>query len=384
MAKLNVLHWHLTDTASFPLVVPNQQHLSRNGAASSQEVYSPSDISDLVAYAALYGVEVIPEVDLPAHVGKGWPADMVVCYKNYEFMEWNVVGLEPPSGMLNVANEHVWGVLGDIYGYLRHAFPASKLHLGGDEVLLGNETKGCWNTSAAKPILNMLEQQGFDRNDPKTFHDLLANFTQRSLSLARENGFQKFMFWVGQQGGAGYNIGLYPGLVSVAPPADTTLMVWDNHSDSLAPHLTKLGYDVVLAHETVTYLDFGGQSYWNNDPDYHPWSHTTWQKIYEYMQSQHPTFGSSWNNVLGAQVNLWTEGVNHWEAEIRIWPFAGALAEALWSNPQTDAFEAVPRMMRFSTQLSTAKIPSKQLGPSVCYQGAPRACYDTKHSSLVV
>ncbi len=42
-AKLNVLHWHLVDAESFPLVVPEAPQLAL-GAYSNASVYSPSDV----------------------------------------------------------------------------------------------------------------------------------------------------------------------------------------------------------------------------------------------------------------------------------------------------------------------------------------------------
>jgi hexosaminidase len=35
-------------------------------------VYTPEIIRDVVEYARLRGVRVIPELDAPAHVGNGW------------------------------------------------------------------------------------------------------------------------------------------------------------------------------------------------------------------------------------------------------------------------------------------------------------------------
>lgn len=35
-------------------------------------VYTPENITDLVNYATVRGVKVIPELDAPAHCGNGW------------------------------------------------------------------------------------------------------------------------------------------------------------------------------------------------------------------------------------------------------------------------------------------------------------------------
>ena len=55
-AKLNVLHWHLVDTQSFPFVSPTYPDLGRMGSFSEQERYTEGDVTDLVEYARKRGV----------------------------------------------------------------------------------------------------------------------------------------------------------------------------------------------------------------------------------------------------------------------------------------------------------------------------------------
>ena len=69
-SKMNVFHWHITDTQSFPLHLPSLPEFSRYGAYSLDKVYTPEQVRDLVTYARDRGVRVIPELDAPAHVGK--------------------------------------------------------------------------------------------------------------------------------------------------------------------------------------------------------------------------------------------------------------------------------------------------------------------------
>ena len=49
---MNTFHWHVVDSQSFPLVVPGFTELSATGAYSASQVYSPSDVKQIVAYAA--------------------------------------------------------------------------------------------------------------------------------------------------------------------------------------------------------------------------------------------------------------------------------------------------------------------------------------------
>lgn len=44
MVKLNVFHWHMTDSQSFPLVLKSHPDLSKIGAYSPEKIYNIKDI----------------------------------------------------------------------------------------------------------------------------------------------------------------------------------------------------------------------------------------------------------------------------------------------------------------------------------------------------
>jgi len=46
-----MFHWHIVDSQSFPLVVPNFQDIAQKGAYSADSVYTPQDIAHIVSYA---------------------------------------------------------------------------------------------------------------------------------------------------------------------------------------------------------------------------------------------------------------------------------------------------------------------------------------------
>ena len=55
-AKLNVMHIHMTDDQSWPLIVPSIPELAQNGAFSAEHTYSLAQIDSLVEYARLRGI----------------------------------------------------------------------------------------------------------------------------------------------------------------------------------------------------------------------------------------------------------------------------------------------------------------------------------------
>lgn len=47
MTKLNVFHWHITDSQSFPLVLKSHPDLSNLGAYSPYKTYTADDITEV-------------------------------------------------------------------------------------------------------------------------------------------------------------------------------------------------------------------------------------------------------------------------------------------------------------------------------------------------
>ncbi|VDQ03436.1 unnamed protein product [Trichobilharzia regenti] len=66
MIKMNVFHWHITDDESFPFVSTTYPELSDKGAHHPRKcTYDEIEVSDLLEYARLRGVRIIPEFDTP-------------------------------------------------------------------------------------------------------------------------------------------------------------------------------------------------------------------------------------------------------------------------------------------------------------------------------
>lgn len=65
MNKLNVFHWHVTDSHSFPLVVPSEPEMAAKGAYGEGMVYTVADVKRVVEFGLERGVRVVPEIDMP-------------------------------------------------------------------------------------------------------------------------------------------------------------------------------------------------------------------------------------------------------------------------------------------------------------------------------
>lgn len=138
-SKMNIFHWHITDSQSFPLEVPTMPQFTMYGAYGSNFTYTPNDVSEIVWYARLRGIRVIMELDSPSHAGNGWNwgsdhglGDLAVCVNK---QPWRDYCIQPPCGQINPVNRYIFSVFREIYRYLQSLLPPDEtIHMGGDEV----------------------------------------------------------------------------------------------------------------------------------------------------------------------------------------------------------------------------------------------------------
>ena len=118
--RLNVMHWHIVDSQSFPCGSDRFPQLAQKGAYSPRAIYSPEDMRDLVAYARLRGVRIMPEWDIPGHGswGKGMPS----------IMGCDIV-LDPTQNA-------TYDFLNTFFSEMMTIFTDEYVFLGGDEVLI--------------------------------------------------------------------------------------------------------------------------------------------------------------------------------------------------------------------------------------------------------
>lgn len=65
--KLSVFHWHITDEDAFPLILDSHPEIAEYAAFSPEETYTSADARELVRYAMVRGIRVVPELDTPGH-----------------------------------------------------------------------------------------------------------------------------------------------------------------------------------------------------------------------------------------------------------------------------------------------------------------------------
>lgn len=65
---MNVLHWHIVDSISFPYQSATFPSMAAEGAYSQSHIYTHDDIKTVIQYAMERGIRVIPEFDVSSHL----------------------------------------------------------------------------------------------------------------------------------------------------------------------------------------------------------------------------------------------------------------------------------------------------------------------------
>jgi hexosaminidase len=181
LSKLNVLHWHLVDSQSWPIQLSTYPQMTKD-AYSAREQYSHADIQAVVGYARARAIRVIPEIDTPGHAASGWvqiDPSIVACANSWwSNDDWALhTALQPNPGQLDILNNKTYEVLQGVYTEITTLFPDNVYHIGGDEI-----QTGCYNFS--EPITEWL-----DANSSRTWNDVvsvrLPNGPEKSLPLTQ-------------------------------------------------------------------------------------------------------------------------------------------------------------------------------------------------------
>lgn len=389
LSKINVFHWHLVDTQSWPVKLASYPQMSQD-AYSSSEIYGVEEMQDIVSYSYERGVRVIPEIDMPAHSNSGWrkiKPDLVSCGESF----WNGfdnnwqlhTAMQPTPGHLDIMHPEVLEIVGKIYNELSGIFKDDFFHVGMDEIV-----PNCYNFSS-------YVTKWFKENNERTYHDLIQSWVDRTMPMYLEHRpNRKVMMWedvVTSATSSAYNIST----------ADVVIQSWINGKSGIKQILQD-GYDVIVSSSDFFYLDCGSGGFVTDDPRYDvqenptpdqdsfnyqgpggSWCapYKTWQRIYsydfpevKYTKTERP------GKILGGSVQLWSEQSDANVIDAKIWPRAASLAELLWSgNKQPDnpavkrLGEFAQRIVNFRERLVARGIRAEALMPRYCIT-RPHSC----------
>ncbi|KAF7594979.1 hypothetical protein BBP40_007787 [Aspergillus hancockii] len=381
LSKLNVLHWHIDDSQSWPVWIDRYPQMVKD-AYSPREIYSRNDIRHIVAYARARGIRVIPEIDMPSHSSAGWKQvdpEIVTCTDSWWSNDnWPLhTAVEPNPGQLDIIYNKTYDVVRDVYNDLSDIFPDHWFHVGGDEI-----QPNCFNFS--KHVTKW-----FAEDPSRTYHDLSQYWVDHAVPIFQEySKDRRLVMWEDVVLSAEHAHDV---------PKNIVMQSWNNGLQYIS-NLTARGYDVIVSSSDFMYLDCGHGGFVTNDPRYNvmanpdadtpsfnyegsggSWCapYKTWQRIYDYDFTTNLTEAQV-KHVIGATAPLWSEQVDDINVSSMFWPRAAALAELVWSgnrdaggNKRTTLM--TQRILNFREYLVANGVQAQALVPKYCLQH-PHAC----------
>ncbi|KAF1985840.1 glycoside hydrolase family 20 protein [Aulographum hederae CBS 113979] len=312
-SKFNRLHLHVIDSQSWPLEVPALPDLAAKGAYGSSMTYSPNDIEQLQNYAALQGVQMYLEIDLPGHVASiHWSQpELIAAYDKQP--DWNIYSNEPPSGSIKLNSSKTYDFLGTLWDDLlpRMTTYSAYFHTGGDEVNIQtynfDDTVNTNDTAILQPLMQKL----IDFN-----HDAV-----RARGLVPIVWEEMLLVW------------------NLTLGEDVIVQTWQTSTNVAATVAS--GHKALAGDYNFWYLDCG-QGQWldfypgASSTQYYPYNdycypRHNWRVMYAYDPLEGVPEDQQ-HLVLGGEVHIWAEQTDPANIDRMVWPRACAAAEVLWSG----------------------------------------------------
>ncbi|CAK5284459.1 unnamed protein product [Mycena citricolor] len=343
--KLNMFHWHIVDSQSFPLSLPDFPELAQKGAYSANEIYSPQDVQDIVQYAAERGIDVLMEIDTPGHttaIGESHP-EYIACNKA---SPWTTYANEPPAGQLRLATPAVVNFTASLIGAAAKVLPGQYFSTGGDELNTECYVKDPQTQADLKKSGHKLEQA-------------LDAFTQATHGALLHLG-KTPVVW--EEMVLDFNLKL---------SNETVVMVWISAAD--AASVVEKNFRIVHSASDYFYLDCGAGEWIGDTSTATSWCDPfkSWQWSYTFDPLANISSSKS-HLVLGGEQLLWTEQTDPSNLDPIVWPRAATSAEIFWTGPKLPSgkartgVEALPRLHDLRYRMVQRGVRAIPIQPQWC------------------
>ena len=312
--KLNYLHLHLTDDQGwrieikkYPLLTENgsvrgETQLTLSGRTDGREYgdglfYTQNELLELVAFAEKYGVEIIPEIDMPGH--------LLGAISQYPYLSCaeKEVTVRTRWGVEKViacaAKEESFQFLFDILDEVTALFPCKYFHIGGDEVPK-DEWKKC------PKCQNKMKELGL-----KNENEIQGWFENRIIDYLEAKG-KEVLIW-------DENLGVSP--VS----KKTVLQLWRNELNrAQSLEWVKNGGRMLISYGKHFYFDY-------------PYGKTPLKMTYGFKPKNIKLKENDMDYVLGQEAAVWTEWIRDTDKfEFMLYPRMQAFSENCWAENTGD------------------------------------------------
>lgn len=312
--KINTFRLHLTDDQGWRIEIKRYPNLTNRGAWRTEPggtfyggFYTQKQIKDLVEYARVRNVTIIPEIEMPGHAVAAIASYPELSCRRKPIEVTNAWGVH--KDVFCAGDDKTFDLLQGVLDEIFELFPAPFIHIGGDEV-----PKDRWSEC------------------PR------CQLRIRSEGLKDENGLQAYFIgrirrYVESKGKTliGWDEILEGGI-----DPNAVVEVW--RGDAESTKALNNGNRIIVA----------GQFYFDAQP-----KDRKLKDVYNSVLVPGLENSEMQRLILGAECPLWTEHVNELNAESMLYPRLQAFAENLWSGDRP-GFKDFRRRLSYHYRLMDA------------------------------
>lgn len=286
--KINEIHLHLNEhiwggSGSYRLESKIFPALS-----TPNEFYTFKQMRELIAYAKVLGIDIVPEIDTPGHSNA------------FTKMRPDLAHREIGDEYLDILNPESIELVKAVIDEVAPLFPSSYFHIGTDEYRLGY-------------IANKEERE-------KTGEAFRQYINELARYVKIKHG-KKVRIWSGYEN--------MPGTTQA--DKDITIDMWET---SDANEKSKSGYSFINSSHGRTYIVPGAPYYGVSNPYlYEKWTPRVFDK--EVLPDDAP-------GVLGGKLHVWSDmgptGYTHNEIARLVVPSLAAMSNGLWGTRQFETY----------------------------------------------
>lgn len=364
--KINSLRLHLTDDEAWRLEIKSHPELAEVGGFRGGDspiwprygkwnekwggYYTQEDMREIIAYAAVRNIEVIPEIDLPGHsLCMATMHPEILC--DYTRTNSASYGYDTRSAFC-ASREENYELLADILGEVCELFPAEHIHIGGDEVDM-SQWKRCPRCQALMRDNNMTNTA-----------ELQQYFMSRLTDILAQHG-KKPAVW---------NEAIDGGKLST----DTRVYGWEGIKEC---RTAAANYSTIVMPGQFFYFDMKQSA---REPG-HDWAAIfDWTKVYNFTLASQGFTEGELANVLGFEGSFFSEAYASRNPETpdylhyQTFPRIVALAEVAWvDSDERDEAAFYAKMVEHYNRLDAMGVAYRLMPPKVVYKdGALSASTD--------
>ena len=341
LSRVNILHWHFAEDDSIAMYSKSFPDLVNYTAFTIKEVYKPDQVKDIVRYAKIRGVKIIPEMEGPAHLHilGFYPEfkNMVGCFRNYTSTNSRHGG--PPYAPVNPADERTYNFLEKYLNDINDMFQADVVHLGGDEVNIGciSRLKGTQDFMKKHGLNTGMLQDYYIERERNITRKINPNITASYWYRGNNQKYGKddiLQFWGGSAAGVRSQIDKFPDNYFIISPSST--------------YYLDCGYT----------NQYAGGSWWGG---LHSWKEITnvnpWNIVNDKQRKR----------FLGGELPAWSEMNNEYNLPLKLFPRGAAMAFMHWNpfGPHSNT-STVENLVKNTYRLKSYGVPTSKTTSRYC------------------